>query len=115
MMIFFYIPNGKISNQFQHDSCEFLASSWTQTQKVPNSAFVIAVCSHLGAGVAQSAYHPTTDWVTGVQSLAEAKDLSSSLCVQTSSEAHPASYPMGTRAKVWLECDAEHSPPFSAE
>jgi hypothetical protein len=27
---------------------------------------------------------------------AEAKDFSSSLCVQTSSEAHPAAYPMGT-------------------
>jgi hypothetical protein len=27
---------------------------------------------------------------------AETKDFSSSLCVQTSSEAHPASYPMGT-------------------
>jgi hypothetical protein len=28
--------------------------------------------------------------------LSEAKDISSSLCVQTGSEAHPASYPMGT-------------------
>jgi hypothetical protein len=33
----------------------------------------------------------TIDWTTGIQSLAEAKDISSSLCVQTSSEAHPAS------------------------
>jgi hypothetical protein len=33
----------------------------------------------------------------GVQFLAETKDFSSSLRVQTSSEAHPASYPMGTR------------------
>jgi hypothetical protein len=32
----------------------------------------------------------------GVQSPAEAKYFSSSLCVQTGSEAHPASYPMGT-------------------
>jgi hypothetical protein len=37
----------------------------------------------------------TTDWVTGVRSPAE--DFSSSVCVQTSSEAHPASYPVGTR------------------
>jgi hypothetical protein len=29
-------------------------------------------------------------------SLSKAKDLCSSLCVQTSYEAHPASYPMGT-------------------
>jgi hypothetical protein len=38
----------------------------------------------------------TTDWKTGVRSPAEAKDFSSILCVQTSSEAHPASYAMGT-------------------
>jgi hypothetical protein len=37
----------------------------------------------------------TTDWMTGGQFLAEAKDFSSSLCVQTSSEAQPA-YPIGT-------------------
>jgi hypothetical protein len=32
---------------------------------------------------------------TGVRFLAEIKNFSSILCVQTSSEAHPASYPMG--------------------
>jgi hypothetical protein len=32
----------------------------------------------------------------GVRSLAKAKDFSSSLCIQTSSEAHPTSYPVGT-------------------
>jgi hypothetical protein len=36
------------------------------------------------------------DWTTGVWSPAEAKDFFSSLCVQTSSETHPASYQMGT-------------------
>jgi hypothetical protein len=35
------------------------------------------------------------DWVIGVQSSAEAKDFPCSLCVQTSSGANPASYPMG--------------------
>jgi hypothetical protein len=39
-----------------------------------------------------------TDWTTGVRPPAEAKDFSSSLCVQTSPEAHPASYPVGTGA-----------------
>jgi hypothetical protein len=34
--------------------------------------------------------------VTGVRYLAEAKNFFCSLCVQISSEAHPASYPMGT-------------------
>jgi hypothetical protein len=32
----------------------------------------------------------------GIRSLARAKDFSSTLCVQTGSGAHPASYPMGT-------------------
>jgi hypothetical protein len=34
--------------------------------------------------------------MTGVRYMTEAKDLSSSVCVQTSSETHPASYPIGT-------------------
>jgi hypothetical protein len=36
------------------------------------------------------------DRAIGVRSPAGAKDFSSSLCVQTGSGAHPASYPMGT-------------------
>jgi hypothetical protein len=36
------------------------------------------------------------DGATGVRPPSEAKDFSSSLCVHTSSEAHPASYPMIT-------------------
>jgi hypothetical protein len=49
------------------------------------------------------------------QSPAEARDFSSSLCVQTSSEAHLATCPMGTggpfpgsKAQPWR--DTEHSP-----
>jgi hypothetical protein len=38
----------------------------------------------------------TTDWTTGVSTPAEAKDIYSSLSVQTSSEAHTYSYSMGT-------------------
>jgi hypothetical protein len=34
------------------------------------------------------------DWTAGVRSLTEAEDLSSNLCIQTGSEAHPASYTM---------------------
>jgi hypothetical protein len=57
----------------------------------------------------------TTDWVTGVRSSTEANDFPSTFCVQTSSEAHPASYPIGTRGpfpggKAWLGYDADHSP-----
>jgi hypothetical protein len=36
------------------------------------------------------------DWAIGLRSPAEAEDYSSSLCVQTGSEAHPASCPIGT-------------------
>jgi hypothetical protein len=35
-------------------------------------------------------------WTIEVRSPTEAEDFSSSLCVQTGSGAHPASYPMGT-------------------
>jgi hypothetical protein len=49
---------------------------------------------------------------------AEEKDFSSSLCVQTSSEAHPTSYPMSTggpfpRGKARPAREADH--PSSAE
>jgi hypothetical protein len=60
-----------------------------------------------------------TNWATGVRFLAEAKDFSSILCVQTSSEAHPASYAMGTGCPFpggeGGARDADHSPPTSAE
>jgi hypothetical protein len=57
----------------------------------------------------------TTDWTTGVRSPGEAKDFSSSLCVQTVSGAQPASYPMGTEGpfpggKSRPGRDADHSP-----
>jgi hypothetical protein len=56
----------------------------------------------------------------GVRSLAGAKDFSSNLCVQTGSEAHPASCLMGTGGpfpggKGRSGRDADHSPPSSAE
>jgi hypothetical protein len=62
----------------------------------------------------------TTDWTTGIRSLAEEKDLSSGLRVQTSSEAHSASYPMGTGGPFSGGIErpgrkAEHSSPSSAE
>jgi hypothetical protein len=58
--------------------------------------------------------------MTGGQSPAEAKDFSSSLCVQTSSEANPALYAVGTGGcylvgKEWPGCDADPSPPSSAK
>jgi hypothetical protein len=60
------------------------------------------------------------DLAIGVRSPAGANDFSSSLCVQTGSEAHPASCPMGTGGpfsggKARPGRDADHSPPSSAE
>jgi hypothetical protein len=53
----------------------------------------------------------------GVRSPAGAEDFPSSLCVQTGSEAHPASYTMGTGGpfpggKARPRSDADHSPPI---
>jgi hypothetical protein len=60
------------------------------------------------------------DQAIEVRSPAEAKELSSSLCVQTGSETHPASCTMGTEgpvpgAKAQPGHDADHSPPSSTE
>jgi hypothetical protein len=58
--------------------------------------FLALTKTGMGAGVAQSVQCLTTDWTTGVRSLAETKEFSSSLFVQTSSEAYPVSCTMGT-------------------
>jgi hypothetical protein len=59
-------------------------------------------------------------WTIGVRSLTGAGNFSSSPRVQTSSEAHPASYPVGTRGpfpggKARPGRDTDHLPPSSAE
>jgi hypothetical protein len=60
------------------------------------------------------------DWMTEVQSLAEAGDFSSNICIQTDSGTHPASCTMGIRCpftwgEVWLRHVADNSPPTSDE
>jgi hypothetical protein len=70
--------------------------------------------------VAQSVQCLTTDWTAGVQSTTEAEAFSSNLCAQTGSEAHPASYTVGTGGsfpggKARPGRAADHSPPSSAE
>jgi hypothetical protein len=60
------------------------------------------------------------DRAIGVRFPAGAKDFSCSLCVQTGSEAHPSSCPMGTGGpspgvKARPGRDADHSPPSSDE
>jgi hypothetical protein len=55
-----------------------------------------------------------------VRSPTGAEDFSSSPFIQTSSGAHPASYPMGTGGpfpggKAWPRRDVDHSPPSTAK
>jgi hypothetical protein len=68
-----------------------------------------------GAGVAQSIQFVTTGCTTGVRSPAETKDFFASICVQTSSDAYPASYPKGTVCKAQQRRDAEQSPNLAGD
>jgi hypothetical protein len=73
-----------------------------------------------GSSVSIVSGYKLDGWVIRVRSPVEAKDFSSSLCVQTGSVAHPASCPMGAGgpspgAKARPGHDADHSPPSSAE
>jgi hypothetical protein len=59
-------------------------------------------------------------WVSRVRSPTETEDFSSSLCVQTGSGAHPASYTIGTGGPfpgglARPVRHADHSPPSSVE
>jgi hypothetical protein len=68
------------------------------------------------AATAQAVQCLTMGWTIGIPSPARAEDFSSNPCVQTGSEANPASYPMGTeRGKARPGRDADHSSPSNAE
>jgi hypothetical protein len=73
-----------------------------------------------GSWVSIVSGHGPNDWAIEVRSPAEAKDFSSNLCVQTGSEAHPASCTMGIGGpfpgdKAQPERDTDLSPPSIAE
>jgi hypothetical protein len=67
------------------------ASSWL------NYYTMLLTLASLGSSVSMGSDYGLHDWAIKVRSLAEAKDISSSLCVQTSSAAHPAYCPLDTR------------------
>jgi hypothetical protein len=72
-----------------------------------------------GSSVNMVSCYSLDDRAIQVRSPTEAKDFSCSLCVQTGSEAHPASCAMGTGGpfpggKARPGRDADHSPPSSA-
>jgi hypothetical protein len=82
-------------------------------------SFIIIVGSRVSSGSIVSDYG-LDDRAIGVRSPAGAKDFSANLCVQTGSEAHPASCTMGTGGpfpggKARPGRVADHSPPSSAE
>jgi hypothetical protein len=65
-------------------------------------------------------FYLNRSFIIEIRTPAEAKDFSSSLCVQTSSEFHPGTYLMGTGdpfpgAKGRPGRDDDHSMPSSAE
>jgi hypothetical protein len=66
-----------------------------------------------GSSVSIVSGYGLDDRVIEVRSPAEAKDFSSNLCVQTNSEAHPASVIISPGVKVGRSVD--HSPPYSAK
>jgi hypothetical protein len=73
-----------------------------------------------GSSVSIVSGYGLDDRAIEVRSPAEAKDFSSSLCVQTGSEAHSASCPIGTGGpfpgvKAWPGRDTDHLSPSSAE
>jgi hypothetical protein len=73
-----------------------------------------------GSSVSIVSGYRLDDQVMEVRSPAAARDLSSNLCVQTGSGAHPASCTIGTRGpfargRAWPGHDADHSPSSSAE
>jgi hypothetical protein len=73
--------------------------------------------SNIHSSVSIASDYGLDNWVIEVQSPAEAKDFSSSLCVQTGSGSDPASCTGGPfpEGKAWLGSDADHSPPSSAK
>jgi hypothetical protein len=73
-----------------------------------------------GISVSTVSGYGLNDRVIEVRSLAVARDISSNLCVQTGSGAHPTSCTVGTGGpfpggKAWLGRDADHSPTSSAK
>jgi hypothetical protein len=81
--------------------------------------YSLTMGSRVSSGSIMSDYG-LDDRAIGVRFPAGAKDISSNLCVQSGSGAHPASCTVGTGGpfpggKARLGRDADHSPPSSAE
>jgi hypothetical protein len=78
----------------------------------------VSKCESRGSSGSIVSDYGLDDQVIEVRSTTGVEDFSSSPCVQTGSEAHPASYPKGTGGpfpgdKARPGRDADHSPPSS--
>jgi hypothetical protein len=90
------------------------------TKRFPELCLVAVLICELGSSVSIVSSYGLDDQAFEVRSPAGAKDFSSTLCVQTGSEAHPASCTMGTGGpfpgtKARPGRDADHSPTSSSE
>jgi hypothetical protein len=94
-----------ISADIQFESLTKLRVSWSLV-------IFLSTCRKV---LAESEKCLTRDWTTAVRYPAEATDFASSLCVQTSTETHTASYPMNTGSKARPGRDDNQSRPSSAE
>jgi hypothetical protein len=81
---------------------------------------VLSIIGSWDSSVSTVSGYGVNDQAIKVQSVAEARDSSSSLCVQTGLGAHPASCTMRTQGpfpggKTWPGHDTDHSSLFSDE
>jgi hypothetical protein len=95
-------------------------SVWLEIVKMYTNTDCNRIRRSWGSSVSIESAYRLDDQEIKVWFPAEAKNLSSCLCVQTGSEAHPASYPMGTEgpyhgSKAQPVCDTDHPPPSSTE
>jgi hypothetical protein len=101
----------KESNQL-HLRLSALVKNVRKWSKSENHYVTVTSRSHGSSGSIVTDYG-LDDRVIEVRSPTGAENFSSSPCIQTVSEAHPASYPMGTGDKARPGRDNDHSPPSS--
>jgi hypothetical protein len=91
-----------------HIACFYLfvwsnfPAKWFQKSEHSNNNLLINLNTVTVPTRSSSVQCLTADWMTGVRSPVEAKDISFTLCAQTSSEGHPASYQIGTASPFWM-------------
>jgi hypothetical protein len=94
--------------------------SFKKSKLSRQNVFLLHLCRSRGSSVSIVSDYGLDDRAIGVRSPSEAKDFSSTLCVQTCSGAHPASCTMGTGdpfpgGKARPGRDADHLPLSSVE